>query len=717
MIDYIAEVEEGFKKLRVGDRFKEEALRNIKVWLNDDEFKPYREQIIDLIRRKEFELLLDSFYQVIPFGTGGRRGPVGIGTNRINPWTIAASAQGHSDHLIEQYGEDAQKRGIVLAYDVRRYPDTGIYNDGLPNPVKGITSEGLAVIATEVYAANGIKVYLFDGIRTTPELSFAVRYMKAVAGDMFSASHNPKTDNGKKVYEHNGGQLIPPFDQELADTVNRVTKIKRMDFDEACKRGLVVWIGDEVDNAYLAQTTSKALTGERDAVIVYSPLHGVGGTSVYETLKRVGFDVVYDEKTKTPDGGFPNVKFNIPNPEVEESFETLIEAGEAIGADILINSDPDADRLGICVKHALERSEGTDAGYEYLNGNEIAAVLTRFILSELSSQGKLPESPVVAKTLVTTELCRAIAEKFGCEVVGDLLVGFKYIAEEMRKLEEKGEADRFVIGLEESHGYLVGTYAHDKDAAPPAVLLCELASKLKEEGKTIVDYLNSIYKEYGYYKTLLSNIILRGAEGRTKIDMMQKTLREEPPSKIAGFKVARFVDKWKGEPHASYTDTMSRDVLVFELESNEELMKVTVRPSGTEPKTKIYFEVGGNPLGLNAPDEKLEREKQRVTALVKELEKDMVKHCYSIIGVDMPERNLALSTLLPVEVKQKYFEIEEEIISLKSTVENCAMGKDEAKKRIEDMLLIFGADPVEKITKAFEMRAGVALAEFLKFLE
>ena len=715
MSDYIGRVEEGFRKLHIGKQFKQEALSNIKVWLNDAEFGPYREQLLDLVEREDFELLLDSFYQVIPFGTGGRRGPVGIGTNRINPWTIAASAQGHSDYLVKQYGADARKLGVVLAYDVRRYPDTGIYNSELPNPVEGITSKDLAVEAARVYAANGIKVYLFDDVRTTPELSFAVRYLKAVAGDMFSASHNPKTDNGKKVYEHNGGQLIPPFDQELADTVNGVTEIKRMDFYEACKRGLIVSIGGKIDNAYLMETASKTLTNERDVVIAYSPLHGVGGTSVYETLKRVGFDVVYDEKTKTPDGGFPHVKFNIPNPEVEESFETLFETGEAIGADVLISSDPDADRLGICVK--------TDAGYEYLNGNEIGVVLTKFILSELSSQGKLPEKPVVVKTLVTTELCRTIAENFGCEVIGDLLVGFKYIAEEIRKLEERDEADRFVIGLEESHGYLVGTYARDKDAAPPAVLLCELAAKLKREGKTIIDYLNSIYKEYGYYKTFLSNIILRGAEGRSKIDMIQETLRKNPPSSVAGFEVSRFVDKWEGESHASHTDTMSRNVLVFELvgeglsPSLTELIKVTVRPSGTEPKTKVYFEVGGKPLGLDATDEELEREKQRVIALVKKLEKDMMKRCYSIIGVDMPERSLELSMLLPVEVKQRYFEVEEEIVNLKLAVDNGTMGKDKAKKRIEDMLLIFGADPVEKITKAFEARTGVTLGEFLRFVE
>ena len=705
MNNYLKKIEEGFGKLHTGEQFKREALRNIEIWLSDDEFKPYRQQLIDLIKREEFDLLLDSFYKVIPFGTGGRRGPVGIGTNRINPWTIAASAQGHSDYLLEEHKEEARERGVVLAYDVRKYPDTGIYNDELPNPVKGITSKDLAIVAAQVYAANRIKVYLFDDIRTTPELSFAVRYLKAVAGDMFSASHNPRTDNGKKVYEHNGGQLIPPYDQKLSDTVNRVTYIKRMDFDEARKNGLIVSIGKEIDDAYLTETTSKALTNERDVVIVYSPLHGVGGTSVYKTLKKAGFNVVYDEKTKTPDGDFPNVKFNIPNPEVRESFDTLFVTGEAIGADVLISSDPDADRLGICVK--------TDAGYEYLNGNEIGIILTKFILSELSAQGKLPENPVFVKTLVTTELAGAIARKYGCEVIGDLLVGCKYIAEEIRKLEEKGEADRFVFGFEESHGYLVGTYARDKDAAPAAVLLCELAAKLKKDGKTIVDYLNSIYEEYGYYRNFQSSIILQGAEGSAKIEKIQKALRKKPPSEIGGYKCARFVDKWDGEKHKSKTDTTSRNVLIFELESDEELMKVTVRPSGTEPKTKIYFEVGGKLRGLE-----LEQKKENIKEIVEKIAVDMMRHCYCIIGVKMPDRSLKLSMLLPLEVKQKYFdEVEEEIINLKSAVESSAIGKDEAKKKVDDMLLIFGADPIEKITDAFEARTGIPLSEFLQFLK
>lgn len=711
MADYIEKIRAGFKELTVEKDLKKTALCNIEEWLEKEEFIPYREQIHYLADKENFDELLDCFYQVISFGTGGRRGTVGIGTNRINPWTIAASAQGHSEYLLKEYKKNAKERGVVLAYDVRIYTDSKkIYNNEKPNPVMGMTSKDLAIEAVKVYAANGIKVYLFDDIRTTPELSFAIRHLNAVSGDMFSASHNPKTDNGKKVYEHNGGQLIPPDDQELVNIVKNVTDIKRMCYKKACDDGLIVSIGCEVDKAYLKETTSRTLTNERDVTVVYSPLHGVGGTSVYKTLKRVGFNVIYDEKTKTPDGNFPNIKYNIPNPEVEESFETLYESGAAVNADVLISSDPDADRLGICVK--------TDTEYRYLNGNEIGVVLVKFILSELSSQNKLPKNPVVVETLVSTELFSKIAEEYGCKIINDLLVGFKYIAAEILKLEDKGRSERFVFGFEESHGYLAGTYARDKDAAVPAVLLCELAAKLKKEEKTIVDYLDDIYKEYGYHKSHLANIILRGAEGKGKIDQIQAELRKNHPSEIAGFKVEEFIDKKEETETEAETDITAHNVLIFKLKSDKNPMKITIRPSGTEPKTKVYFEVGGKPLGLDATDEELEKQKKDIDELVKKLEKDMIlNRCYPIIGIELDERSLVLNPLLPVDIKIKYFEIEKEIIELKSQVESGTMKKCEAKKYLCEMLSIFGADPVEKITKAFEMKTGVSLNEFLKFLK
>ncbi|MFH1849817.1 MAG: phospho-sugar mutase [archaeon] len=692
-------IDAGFVALKAADRFKAEARRNIRSWLCEDEFKSYRDQIVRLIDLKEFDLLLDCFYQVIPFGTGGRRGPVGIGTNRINPWTIAASAQGHSEYLIRQYGPSAKGRGVVLAYDVRKYPETGIYDDSLENPVKGITSKDLAAIAAEVYAANGIRVYVFDGIRTTPELSYAVRRLKAVAGDVFSASHNPKEDNGKKVYADHGGQLIPPEDQALADTVNAVRQIRRMPYAQAKKAGLVSEIGSAIDEAYLMEACNVSLRGDRDIRVLFSPLHGCGGTTVYRALKMLGFTVSYDPKTKTPDGGFPNVKFNIPNPEVEESFESLIESGA--DADILLNSDPDADRIGICVKHS--------GGFRYLVGNEIGVVLTNYILSTLKEKGCLPKIPIFVKTIVTCELSARIAEKFGCRVTGDLLVGFKYIANEIRKLEKAGETDRYMFGFEESHGCLRGTYTRDKDATSAAILLCELAAGLKRHGKTIVDYLEGIYAEYGYYKNHLSSIILLGAEGQVKIGMIQDTLRKNPPQEIGGYRVQKFMDLWNGRKHLSETDTAARNVLIFILRGTDSIphLKISIRPSGTEPKTKIYIEAGGIPG--KAHD-------QKIDDLVMQLEQQFVDYCYQIIGVSMSSRSFRLNWLLPVETKMRYFEVEKRIIRLKSLVTSGKMSKADAGTEIEQLLRVFGPDPIDKITKAFEEKTGSSLKRFLGFL-
>src|SRR3989338_910310 len=316
----LQKIEEGFSHLQVSNFYKTAAIKNIERWLSDPTFLDYKEQILWLIETKKFEILLDSFYQVIPFGTGGRRGPVGIGTNRINAWTIQASAQGHSKYLLKKY-PDAKDRGVVIAYDCRKYPETTVYNPNLTNPVKGMTSKDFAEAAAAVYTANGLSVYIFEDIRTTPELSFAVPHLNAVAGIVISASHNPKEDNGKKIYGADGSQLIPPEDQVVAETVNAVENISREK-----KQELIKWIGKEVDDAYSAAVINAAQvtkqTNQKNIKIMYTPLHGVGSTSIFKALKEAGFDVIEDNATKTPDGFFTNIKFNIPNPEVPESFET-----------------------------------------------------------------------------------------------------------------------------------------------------------------------------------------------------------------------------------------------------------------------------------------------------------------------------------------------------------------------------------------------------------
>lgn len=707
----ITKIEQGFQSLDVSQQYKNKALENIKTWLQDEQFCDYQDQIIYLIDSGCFELLLDSFYQVIPFGTGGRRGPVGIGPNRINPWAIMNSAQGHSTYLHSLSENQKKKLSIVLCYDVRKYPETNLYSNELPNPIRGITSKDLALNAIQVYAANGIKCYLFNDVRSTPELSYAVRHLNAAAGIVISASHNPKEDNGKKVYGADGGQLIPPEDQQLADIVNSVRKIKSINIEEAKTNGLVAFTsGKEIDDDYIKNITSLTLVGDEidksNLSIVFSPLHGVGMTSVYKALTKHGFNVSLDDLTAAPDGFFSNVKFNIPNPEVVESMETLIEKGKTVDADILINSDPDADRLGLTIRiNGKER----DSVYRYFNGNEIGIVLTNFVLEEMKKQQRLPEQGVLTKTTVTSELISKIAKHYGVKEIGDLLVGFKYIANEIKKLEEKQQENRFILGMEESHGFLVGAYCRDKDAAGAALLLCELASQLKAQGKNINDYLNGIYKKFGYHSHQQTSLVFLGAEGKEKIERISSAFRNHPPEKLGKFKVIRCVDRWKGEPFLSDTDKSSRNVLSFFIEPPEkvEFIKITARPSGTEPKIKIYVEVGGKPVGED--DQILQNEKEKLRNLTMQIIDSFTKIAYDCVGINMPERGFRLSTLLPVEIKLKYFEVEKELLKLENQLQANKIKEAEVKKQVDELLSIFGQDPVEKISDAFREKTGMSL--------
>ena len=414
--------ENGFNTLQVSKKYVDSSLKWLETWLTDDAFKDYVPQIAYLIEAEKWAFLLDSFYQVIPFGTGGRRGLVGVGPNRINTWTIQASAQGHSQYLIRQYGEQARQRGVVLAFDVRKYTQKGIYDEALANPVMNLDGRRLANAAAAVYTANKIKVFMFKEERSTPELSYAIRHLNAVSGDMFSASHNLPTDNGKKVYDQYGGQLIPPDDQILVDEVTgNVTEIKVVDVDAAKEKGMVEWIDEQVDNAYYDAVRPVSLSDEREVKIVYSPLHGTGLTSVYPILKQLDFDITLDPQTSNLSGAFENVTFNIPNPEVIESFDHSLPFARKVGADILISTDPDADRIGVMIDHS--------GSWQFLTGNEIGIILTNYAISKYRSKGRLNRDSVVIKTDVTTSLMQKIALKNGVQCIGDLLVGFKYIAD------------------------------------------------------------------------------------------------------------------------------------------------------------------------------------------------------------------------------------------------------------------------------------------------
>jgi phosphoglucomutase/phosphomannomutase len=700
-MDLMTATQNGFSQLDVSEKVKSNALGHLQTWLTDPVFAEYAPQIAYLIAAGKWDVLLDSFYQVIPFGTGGRRGPVGIGPNRINAWTIQASAQGHSQYLLKIYGEEARRRGVVMTFDVRTYSLRGIYSDEIPNPVKGLDGWKLAMAAAEVYAANGIKTYLFESVRSTPELSFAIRHLKAIAGDMFSASHNLPPDNGKKVYDEYGGQLIPPHDQALVDEVTgSVSEIKRLAFDAARRKGLVEILGEEVDRAYHASAAAVSLSAERRLKIFYSPLHGTGITTVYPVLKRLGFDVALCPATSNLSGAFEKVTFNIPNPEVVESFSTSLPLAQKAGADILLSTDPDADRIGIMVNHRGQ--------WLFLTGNEIAILIANYSIDKLRSAGRLTPQRVIVKTDVTTALIDKMARENNIACIGDLLVGFKYVAEEMNQLEAGGRGSDFIFGCEESHGYLTGLYARDKDAAGAAVWLSEYAAELKQRGKTLVDALDDIYSAYGYCHNYLTEIRLLGAKGMEQIAAIMDHFRARAVERFGDFAVTEKVDRWQGapQPHLSETDTSARNVIIFRLRNVAETtgLRVTVRPSGTEPKIKMYFELVGKPC---RPAD-LAAAKQALVDVRLRLEKTFMRYCYGLIGVDFPERGFLLFWQLALKDKLRYFEIEDEIARLKHTPERGAR-----IDTLNSLLTFLGANPIQKVDNAFKARFGQGIREFL----
>ncbi|MDD3679509.1 MAG: phospho-sugar mutase [Candidatus Shapirobacteria bacterium] len=697
----IVRAQNGFATLNINQKYVKTALGFLEDWLTKEKFKNYFPQVEQLILNQHWNYLLDSFYQIIPFGTGGRRGEVGVGPNRINPWTIQASAQGHSQYLIKKYGNEAKKRGVVFAYDNREFFGNRFLDNNLENPVKNLTSKNLAITAAEVYTANRIRVYLFDDIRTTPELSFTIRHLGAVAGDMFSASHNPPDHNGKKVYDEFGGQLIPPEDEELVTEVTKkVTKIKKMSYQQAISEGLIKKISSRVDEEYLKAATGVSLSSERNLKIAFTPLHGCGSTSVYKGLKKLGFEIFEDPKTNNPSGKFENITFNIPNPEVIQSFDTTLKFAKKEGVDIVLNSDPDADRIGIMVRH--------HNNWIFLNGNEIAAILTEYVIQKRKE--KIKKSGVVIKTTVTTNLIEKICQKNNVEVIGELLIGFKYIANAMNLLEEKGRMAEFLVGCEESHGYLAGNYARDKDAITAAVWLSELSAELKKQNKTLIDYLNQIYSKYGYFKNYLTEIRLLGAVGKEKIDQIQSSLRKNCPDRFGKYRVERVEDCLSRKPILSETDKTAKDVLIFHLKplAKTTSIKVTIRPSGTEPKIKMYFEIGTGPVVFD----QLAMVKKDIEDILQDLEQAIMLACYQIIDIDFPKRGFLLFWQLPLDDKMTYFKIEPEIEKLKNI-----KSKINRKKKFLKLVSFLGSNPVEKMDQAFKAKNGVSVLAYLELKE
>ncbi len=610
-IAIVQQAQIAFQTIHADPIYKDQASKNLTRWLADAEFAPYRPQIESLIATKQFAGLLDRFYQIMPFGTGGRRGAVGIGPNRMNLWTLGASVEGHCEYLKERFPDVGPLR-VVLAYDVRRFADQRKnYNPALPNPVLHLSSRDLAVHAARVYAANGVHVYILpDGSQrylATPELSFTIRLLGAHGGLNISASHNPPDDNGGKFYDERGGQPVPPDDQIMADLVDQVTVIKEMPWAEAVRGGKIHFLDETAHKAYIDLCCKQSLVKSPrfdEVLVVFTPLHGVGSMTALETLVKQGFRVQTVAEQMEPNGQFPNVT-QTPNPEVPASMDKAMALAQTLGADIVLATDPDADRIGAMVPELDGKS------YRYLNGNTIAALLTHFKLAKLSEQGLMPRQPIVVKTLVTTGLVARIARHFQAQLVENLLVGFKYIAEVLWQLENagryedvEGTPDDFVIASEESHGILVTPKIRDKDAAGAALLLAEMALDQKRRGSSVVQYLQSIERKFGYFRNVLRTIVMPGIEGKQNMARMLNQLRTNPPKEIGGLPVTGFDDLqneagWLG-PFKGGTDRAARNFILFQL---GETARVALRPSGTEPKAKMYVEACSSPCPAGASDE------------------------------------------------------------------------------------------------------------------
>lgn len=620
------------------------ASNNLVRWLEDEQLATYRPLLLALVEQEAWDLLFDSFYRVLPFGTGGRRGPVGVGPNRMNRWTLGTSVQGNIEFLRERFGADAAL-SVVIASDVRVFRDLRrAFPKGVPNPLLEMTSVDLARQAACIYAANGVDVHMLDpdggGFLATPELSFLIRRLGAAGGLNVSASHNHPDDNGGKFYTEQGAQEIPPHDEAMVRHVERVQSVRSMGWDEALAQGRIRFLDPAHHEDYLAEAATVLRGTDRSARVVYTNLHGVGDLAAGDALERAGFELHYVPEQRAHDGTFPGVRFRAPNPEYVSAFGPAISVANRVGADLILASDPDADRIGMMIPDASE-----DDGWRFVTGHELAALVAaaRFEGAEPGCIG--------IKTEVTTDLFRRVVEAAGGRCIGHLLVGCKYIAEVMRELETKGcygalegTLEQVLIGTEESHGFLLTPNIRDKDCAAPALVLAELASRRKTAGSSMLEALYDLYRQHGAVANVQIPLVMTGAVGRKNILDIQDRLRADPPTSIAGLAVSAFHDRRDENgvfgPIVSGTDFASRDLLAFELGPDARLV---IRPSGTEPKTKIYAEAV-LPVGDDVAAALLAARER-----AEELAIDFVRQALQRIGMAAPEVGLRCSPLLGID--------------------------------------------------------------------
>lgn len=533
------------------------------LWLKNATDDPDIIEELKSIDGKDEEIY-DRFYRELEFGTAGLRGVIGAGTNRMNIYTVRRATQGLAQYVL---GEGGSK--VAIAYDSR------------------IKSTLFAREAARVLAANGIKVYIYKELMPTPMLSYAVRELGCTSGIVVTASHNPAKYNGYKAYGADGAQLSVENSQKVLDLVNKVdmfSSVRLCDFDEAVREGAIEYIGDELIDKYLETVKSRSIEKVRgDLKVIYTPLNGTGNKPVREILKRIGIEnVTVVPEQEFPDGSFPTAPF--PNPEIRQAFECALSLSKTVPADLLLATDPDCDRVGIAVK------DGDD--FTLMSGNEVGACLLDYILSRRKANGTLPKDPVAVKTIVSTPLADKIAAKYGCKLIS-VLTGFKYIGEQAGILEAKGQQERFVFGFEESYGYLAGAYVRDKDAVVASMLICEMAAFYKNEGKTLLDVINGLYAEHGMVYSSQNSFTFEGAAGMKKMQGIMDDLRALPPKKIGENSVIAISDYESSEKTELKTGKKTvitlpkSNVLYYDLDENGS--NLIVRPSGTEPKIKVYI--------------------------------------------------------------------------------------------------------------------------------
>lgn len=570
----------------------EKTLANANSWLSEDFDQQTRDEVANLLENNINEVI-ESFYRNLEFGTGGLRGIMGVGTNRMNKYTVGMATQGLANYLIKSFPNQQIK--VAIAFDSRN------------------NSSYFAQISAEVLSANNITVYLFDKLRPTPELSFTVRHLKCQSGIVITASHNPKEYNGYKVYWNDGGQLVPPHDDNVIAEVAKISSPKKVNFEKNSQ--LIHVIGTDIDQVYLQKVQELSLNPQinrqfSDLKIVYTPIHGAGIMCVPQALERFGFKNIHlVAEQAVPDGNFSTVKS--PNPEEREALSMAISKAQEVGADVVLASDPDADRVGVAIKDF-------DGNYILLNGNQTASVMFYYVLNQWNSNRKLTGKEFIVKTIVTSDLLKDIAESFGVESF-DVLTGFKYIAEKIKELEGKKQ---FIIGGEESYGYLVGDFVRDKDAVISCCMIAETAAWAKSQGKTMYDILLEMYVKYGLYVEDLVSVTKKGKSGAEEIAQMMVDYRTSPPKTINGSNVIEirdyktsqktFLPQGNSEP----INLPTSDVLQFYTEDGT---KVTVRPSGTEPKIKFYFGIKGELKDKNSFSDANMIMKKRIESIIKDM--------------------------------------------------------------------------------------------------